>query len=105
MTRITEKHYREAEARIEELLPLVDEDTPISDSNYIELKRVSDIVEAYETEHYPIGSPTLKDCELTCTLMEERFTFRARSPHIQFLASEPVPPRKDHALFVSFRTH
>ena len=61
MTHITEKQYREAEAKIEKLLPLVHEDTPINDSNYIELKRVSDIVEAYETEHYQIGSPTLKE--------------------------------------------
>jgi HTH-type transcriptional regulator/antitoxin HigA len=61
MTNITEKQYREAEAKIEELLPLVNEDTPINDPNYIELKRVSDIVEAYETEHYPIGSPTLRE--------------------------------------------
>lgn len=61
MTNITEKQYREAEAKIEELLPLVNEDTPINDPNSIELKRVSDIVEAYETEHYPIGSPTLRE--------------------------------------------
>jgi HTH-type transcriptional regulator/antitoxin HigA len=61
MTNITEKQYREAEAKIEELLPLVNEDTPINDSNYIELKRVSDIVEAYETENYSIGSPTLRE--------------------------------------------
>ena len=47
MTNITEKQYREAEAKIEALLPLVNEDTPINDPNYIELKRVSDIVEAY----------------------------------------------------------
>ena len=61
MTKITEKQYREAEAKIEELLPLVNEDTPINDTNYIELKRVSDIVEAYETENYSIGSPTLRE--------------------------------------------
>jgi len=61
MTRITEKQYRSAEAKIEELLPLVHEDTPINDPNFIELKRVSDIVEEYETEHYPIGSPGLRE--------------------------------------------
>lgn len=61
MTNITEKQYREAEAKIEGLLPLVKEDTPISNPNYIDLKRVSDIVEAYENEHYPIGSPTLRE--------------------------------------------
>jgi len=61
MTKITEYQYREAESKIEDLLPFVNEDTPKNDPNFIELKRVSDIVEAYETEHYPIGSPTLRD--------------------------------------------
>ena len=61
MTKITEKQYKEAEAKIEVLLPLVDDNTPISDPNLIELKRVSGIVEAYETEHYPIGTPSLKE--------------------------------------------
>ncbi len=61
MTHINENQYRKAEAKIEELLPLVNEDTPSNDPNFIELKRASDIVESYETEHYPIGSPTLKE--------------------------------------------
>jgi HTH-type transcriptional regulator / antitoxin HigA len=61
MTNITAKQYEDAEAKIEKLLPLVNEDTPVNDSNYIELKRVSDIVEAYETEHFPMGSPTLRE--------------------------------------------
>jgi len=61
MTNITEKQYREAEARIEELLPLVNESTPVNDPNFVELKRVSDIVETYELEHYPIGTPSLKE--------------------------------------------
>ncbi|MFA6400984.1 MAG: helix-turn-helix domain-containing protein [Salinivirgaceae bacterium] len=61
MTPITEKQYQEAEAKIEELLPLVNEDTPINDPNYVELKRVSDIVETYELKYYPIGAPTLRE--------------------------------------------
>ena len=61
MKGLTEKQYKEAEARIEELLPLVNDETPTNDPNYIELKRVSDIVEAYELEHYPIGTPSLKE--------------------------------------------
>ena len=54
MTGITKKQYNEAEAKIEELLPLVDDETPTNDPNYIELMRFSDIVEAYELEHYSI---------------------------------------------------
>lgn len=61
MTNITEKQYKEAEARVEELLPLVDDNTSLDDPNLIELRRVSDIVENYEKEHYPIGTPTLRE--------------------------------------------
>jgi HTH-type transcriptional regulator/antitoxin HigA len=61
MIKITEMQYREAEAKVEELLPLVNDDTPISDINFIELKKYSDIVEAYELEHYSIGTPTLRE--------------------------------------------
>jgi len=61
MKELTEKQYKEAEAKIEELLPLVNDSTPTNDPNYIELKRVSDIVEASELKHHPIGIPTLRE--------------------------------------------
>lgn len=50
----TEEEYEAALKRIDELLPLVNDDTPDSDPNLIELLRVSDIVEEYEDEHYPM---------------------------------------------------
>lgn len=52
--KITEKEYEAALKRIDELLPLVTDDTPDSDPNLIELLKVSNIVEEYEDEHYPI---------------------------------------------------
>jgi HTH-type transcriptional regulator/antitoxin HigA len=52
---ITEKEYEVALKRIDELLPLVTDDTPNSDPNLIELLKVSGIVEEYENEHYPIS--------------------------------------------------
>ena len=61
MTHINEKQYKEAEAKIEKLLPLVDDNTPIDNPNLIELNRVSEIVENYELKHYPIGTPTLRE--------------------------------------------
>jgi HTH-type transcriptional regulator / antitoxin HigA len=61
MTLITEKQYKEAEAKIEKLLPLVDENTSIDDPNLLELKKVSEIVENYELVHHSIGIPTLKE--------------------------------------------
>lgn len=49
-----EAAYRVALQRIDELLQLVDDDTPTSDKNYIELDMLSDMVEEYEEKHYPI---------------------------------------------------
>ena len=47
--------------RIEELLPLTDENTPLTDKNLIELDLLSELVSEYEDEHYPIKSPSLID--------------------------------------------
>lgn len=52
--KITEKEYEASLKRIDELLPLVTDDTPDSDPNLIELLKVSNIVEEYEGVHYPI---------------------------------------------------
>lgn len=48
--KITKEEYKAAHKRIDELLPLVTDDTPDSDHNLIELLKVSDIVEEYEAE-------------------------------------------------------
>lgn len=53
--------YRAALKRIDELLPLVNDTTPMDDPNYLELDMISDMVEEYEDEHYPIESPSLAD--------------------------------------------
>lgn len=53
--KITKEEYEAALKRIDELLPLVTDDTPDSNPNLIELLKVSDIVEEYEDEHYPIS--------------------------------------------------
>ena len=47
--------------RIEELLPLVDDNTPTSDKNLIELDLLSSLVSEYEDEHYLIRQPSLVD--------------------------------------------
>ena len=56
-----EKAYRAALARIEELLPLVNDETPTDNKDYLELDMLSDMVEEYEDVYYPIGKPTLID--------------------------------------------
>lgn len=53
---ISKQQYEYAFNRIEDLLPLVTEETPTSDKNAIELTIVSDVVEAYEKIHYPIAT-------------------------------------------------
>lgn len=62
MTKIeNETQYEWAVNRVEELLPLVDDDTPKNNPNYIELVLLSNMVADYEEVHYPIGKPTIID--------------------------------------------
>lgn len=70
MSEITKEQYEFALARIEELLPLVDDNTPTNDRNAVELTMMSDIVIAYEKEHYPIEKPTV--AELIELSLEEK---------------------------------
>lgn len=56
---ISKQQYEYALNRIEELLPLVTDETPASDIYAVELTIVSDIVEAYEKLNYPIAKPTI----------------------------------------------
>lgn len=58
----SESQYKEIMARIEELLPLVTEDTPEDDANSIELVRLSILVEDYEKEFYPIEGINRNTC-------------------------------------------
>ena len=59
MAKITKEQYEFALARIEELLPMVDDNMPANDRNAVELTMMSDIVIDYEKEHYPIAKPTV----------------------------------------------
>ncbi|NDV47806.1 XRE family transcriptional regulator [Paludibacter sp. 221] len=54
---ITKEQYEFALNRIEELLPLVGDDTPANDKNAVELSMVSEVVITYEKEHFPIDKP------------------------------------------------
>ena len=59
MIEITDIQYEYALARIEELLPLVDDSTPANERNAVELSIMSEVVIAYEKEHFPIEKPTI----------------------------------------------
>lgn len=49
-----EAQYEWAEKRVEELLPLVNDNTPEDDPNYIELVLLSNLVSDYSEEHYAL---------------------------------------------------
>ena len=72
---ISQKQYEYALDRIEELLPLVADDTPASDRNAIELAIVSDVVEVYEKAHYPIAKPTVGEL-IALSIKEKGITQR-----------------------------
>ena len=61
MGKITKEQYQFALTRIEELLPLVDDNTPANDRHAVELTMMSDVVIEYEKEHFPIGKPTVAE--------------------------------------------
>lgn len=62
MARINnETAYNATLQRIEELLPLVDDNTPVTDKNLVELDLLSELAAEYEEEHYPIATPSLPD--------------------------------------------
>ena len=56
---INETQYEAIIERIEELLKVVDNDTPMTDRFLIELDLISEMVADYEEKHYPIEPPTL----------------------------------------------
>ena len=58
---ISEDVYKTALERIEELLPMVSDDTPLYDRKAIELNIMSDIVIEYEECHFPVGQSSLAD--------------------------------------------
>lgn len=60
MTKIeTESQYNAAMARVEELLKVVDDNTPADNKEKVELVLLSNLVADYEDEHYPIKTPSL----------------------------------------------
>ena len=62
MAKIENKiQYRWAVNRVEELLPLVNDSTPLNDPNSIELELLSNMVADYSEEHFSLGEPLLAD--------------------------------------------
>ncbi|MCD7711084.1 MAG: helix-turn-helix domain-containing protein [Porphyromonadaceae bacterium] len=81
MDKITRRQYEYAQERVEELLPLVDDVSSANDKNAVELSVMSDIVIAYEKEHYPMGKPTVAEL-IRLSLEEKRMTQRQLAKEI-----------------------
>lgn len=56
-----EKQYNWAVNRVEELLPLVNDNTPLDDPASIELELLSNMVADYSDAHFSLGEPSLAD--------------------------------------------
>ncbi|NDV58308.1 type II toxin-antitoxin system HigA family antitoxin [Bacteroides sp. 519] len=56
-----ELEYKAIMSRIDELVEIVDDDTPKTTKEYVELDILTDLVVAYEKEHYKIEKPSLTD--------------------------------------------
>lgn len=81
MNKVTKEQYEFALARVEELLPVIDDNTPANDKNAVELSVMSDIVIAYEKEHYPIKKPTVSEL-IELSLEEKGMTQRQLASEI-----------------------
>jgi HTH-type transcriptional regulator/antitoxin HigA len=73
-------------ARIDELVEIVDDNTPSTDRNYIELDFLTDLVVAYEKEHYAIGQPTLNSV-LKTRMHEMNFSQKALAELLEISTS------------------
>jgi HTH-type transcriptional regulator/antitoxin HigA len=58
---VTKVEYEAIMTRVNELVEIVDDLTPVTDQNLIELDFLTDLVVAYEKEHYAIGKLSLSD--------------------------------------------
>lgn len=59
--KITLEEYVKANIRLNEMIDLVNDETPESDPLMVEFLKVSEIVECYEKEHFQIDYPDLKE--------------------------------------------
>jgi len=59
--KLNSAQYEAIMERINELMEIVDDNTPQTDKNYVELDFLTDLVVEYEKEHYDIGKSLHSD--------------------------------------------
>ena len=82
---VNKLEYEAIMARVNELVEIVDDNTPCTDKNYVELDILTDLVVAYEKEHYSIGKPLLKDV-LKFRMSEMNLTQKALAEMLEISA-------------------
>ena len=65
--------YEAIMARVDELVEIVDDNTPSTDKNYVELDFLTDLIVTYEKEYYPIGKFSHSDTFVSPSLYEQEF--------------------------------
>jgi HTH-type transcriptional regulator/antitoxin HigA len=68
-----ESEYQAIMARVDELVEIVDDNTPPTDKNYVELDLLADLIVAYEKEHYSIGKFSRSEEYALTSLHEPEF--------------------------------
>lgn len=77
--------YEAIMTRVNELVEMVDDHTPVTDKNFIELDFLTDLIVAYEKEHYAIGKLSLRDV-MKARMEEMNITQRALAEMLEISA-------------------
>jgi len=104
---VNKAEYEAIMARVDELVEIVDDNTPSSDKNYIELDFLTDLVVAYEKEHFPIGKPVLTDV-LKSRMYEMNLTQKSLAKILEISAprvSEYLTGKSEPTLQIARRIH
>jgi HTH-type transcriptional regulator/antitoxin HigA len=104
---VNKLEYEAIMERINELVEIVDDNMPATDKNYIELDFLTDLVVAFEKEHYPIGKLLLRDV-LKSRMNEMRLTQRGLADMIGISAprvSEYLTGKSEPTLQIARKIH
>ncbi|MEQ8474424.1 MAG: helix-turn-helix domain-containing protein [Marinoscillum sp.] len=104
---ISQQEYKKHLTRIDELLQVVGNDTPLTDPAFIELNELSDLVADYEEVYHPVSKPGLIDViRLRMTEMElnqKQLADLLETPTSRI--SEYLKGKRDITLDVARRLH
>jgi HTH-type transcriptional regulator/antitoxin HigA len=102
-----EMQYQIILKRVEMLMDIVTEETPLDDTNAVELDLLADLAEEYEIEHYPIAVPSLNDA-LKVRMNELGLTQKTLAELLEISAprvSEYLTGKTEPTLQVARRMH